>query len=1108
MKQINRWVLSCQNRVVNVWYNQDRTVYGLNPTAGPQQPDNSNTVAVYLLDSGDPLGLRCAGNPGQGIPSAFVAVDYQDPFRLRFQAPDGSWNSDYSDAGYEMFSVQPIGDGSFALYSETSEAGGSLYGNYVAIDPNPDSAAGNCNALVATAAHIDQAARFYATGVDRPSVFDFLETELGKDASGMSFWGVDLTGRDLSGNLNLSGCDFSRAVSLSGCNMSGANLQRARFAGHSLNGLDLSGADCTGADFSGCDFTGIKPATPPPVLTGANLMGAVLPAGISWPDVKMAGAVLAQAKLSGDFSGPTADLTAVSFNGQGAGYFTPVYQGGGFGGFDLTNPADQVIAYDYTSSGKLDHLVCYRPGPGLGRVWIVRNNADGTFTQVYGQQGIGGYDMADPADRIIAYDYDGSGCLDHLVCYRPGSGAIFIVKKMNDTDSPDAFTHVYSQGASSSAQGIGGYNLKDPADRIIAYDYDGTGRLNYLVCYRPGHRTVWILKKVEDTDSPDAFTHVYHQGDGPNAQGIGGCDLAASTDRIIAYDYDGTGRLDHLVCYRSGGETIWILKKVSDLDDPNAFAPVYNQSGIGGYDLTDPADQIIAYDYQGTGHLDHLVCYRPGTVTGIIRIVQKVSNANDPSAFTPVYRGGGLGSGVGGSYDLAVSTDRIITCDYDGAGKPGDLVCYRPTGNVLWIVQKKAAGPATLTACHLDHANLSGVSLAGFDLTTVTLAGADLSGASLAGAKLTQGADLTGAKLPGTDFTGLDLTQMRFSFPLTRSTDPAHPTIFARCKLPYTMIAKDWSCLDLTDATITGMPTDLTGLNAQGLRWPRGNFIKATLDGANFAEATLAGANFSGASLQGKPSFAGAKMPGAFFIQATLDQADFTGATLDGADRTEAANFSYACLSSCVFTGAGLYAVIFTGATLIELTLSGGVNLQQADLSDAYLPNTDFTGADLQGAKFDGACMVECDLTNADLTPAAQGTLQASLAAACLQGATLTGTKLGGASLPEAAITTADGQITVQYYQVPGTLTDPYPMPYSGGSYPDASSLTDTTVCPNTVTYQENVASDQTMAQMMTAPNPPTQWKPRNTLEDQSRLAATIMRSATGPTSPAGPSRP
>jgi hypothetical protein len=147
------------------------------------------------------------------------------------------------------------------------------------------------------------------------------------------------------------------------------------------------------------------------------------------------------------------------------------------------------------------------------------------------------------------------------------------------------------------------------------------------------------------------------------------------------------------------------------------------------------------------------------------------------------------------------------------------------------------------------------------------------------------------------------------------------------------------------------------------------------------------------------------------------------------------------------------------------------------------------------------------ELTDADLTLAAQGALRAALAATCLQGATLTGTKLGGASLPDAAITTADGQITVQYYQAPGELTDPYPMPYSGGSYPAASSLSDTTVWPNTVTYQD-VASGQTMAQMMTAPNPSTQWKPRNTLEDQSRLAANVTRAATGPAPPPAPALP
>jgi uncharacterized protein YjbI with pentapeptide repeats len=433
--------------------------------------------------------------------------------------------------------------------------------------------------------------------------------------------------------------------------------------------------------------------------------------------------------------------------------------------------------------------------------------------------------------------------------------------------------------------------------------------------------------------------------------------------------------------------------------------------------------------------------------------------------------------------------------------------------------------PIALDFLKLGGKNLSGLSFAGVDLSNKNLAGYNLSscdfrqatsldscimnganlqnakfaGCTLAGAKLNKaslaGADFGGADLADADFTGTDLTGVRCSAPLKHLTDPNHRAIFTGCTVPYALIGLDWSCLDLTGATITGMPTNpagqanLAGLNAQGLRRPRGDFIKAVLDGANFAGASLAGANFSDASLQGKASFAGATMPGAFFIGAILDQADFTGATLDGADRTEAANFSYAYLSNCVFTGAGLYAVIFTGATLIELTLAGpDVNLQQADFSDAYLPNADFTGASLQGAKFNGACMVECTLTNADLTPAAQGTLQASLAAACLQGATLAGTKLGGASLPNAAVTDTDGQITVQYYDQDGTLTDPYPMPYTGTSYPDASSLSDTTVCPNTITYQENQSNGLTIAQMMTPPQPPTQWKPRNTMTDREQL--------------------
>jgi len=52
----------------------------------------------------------------------------------------------------------------------------------------------------------------------------------------------------------------------------------------------------------------------------------------------------------------------------------------GIGNYDLLNPSDQVFAFDYTSSGKLDHLVLYRPGDQV--IYILVNNA-GNFTPVF-----------------------------------------------------------------------------------------------------------------------------------------------------------------------------------------------------------------------------------------------------------------------------------------------------------------------------------------------------------------------------------------------------------------------------------------------------------------------------------------------------------------------------------------------------------------------------------------------------------------------------------------------------------------------------------------------------------------------------------------------------
>ncbi len=100
--------------------------------------------------------------------------------------------------------------------------------------------------------------------------------------------------------------------------------------------------------------------------------------------------------------------------------------------------------------------------------------------------------------------------------------------------------------------------------------------------FRPGQGAIFILKHVGGK-----FTPVYQQGD--PGSGIGGWNLRSTADRAFAFDYDGTGKLDHLVFYRPGQGAIFVLRHAGQ-----DFAPVYQMpdpgSGIGGYPLDATAD--------------------------------------------------------------------------------------------------------------------------------------------------------------------------------------------------------------------------------------------------------------------------------------------------------------------------------------------------------------------------------------------------------------------------------------------------------------------------------------------------------------------------------------
>jgi uncharacterized protein YjbI with pentapeptide repeats len=435
------------------------------------------------------------------------------------------------------------------------------------------------------------------------------------------------------------------------------------------------------------------------------------------------------------------------------------------------------------------------------------------------------------------------------------------------------------------------------------------------------------------------------------------------------------------------------------------------------------------------------------------------------------------GATVSSTADL--STANLTSANLTGATLAGKLTGANLTGAVL--------NSAVVAGANLTNANLTGASLTGVNLGQTplpTLTGVNLTGVDLSKATLS-GANLSGVNLAGTNFTGQDLSGVTFSSPLQQSTNPDLPTIFASCILPYAVIGLNWSCLDLTGTALTGLPKNLAQLNASGARRPGANFTGFTLDGANFSGATLSGSDFTQASLLNQVNFKDALLVSAVFNHAKLDQASFYAAALGGVELNEAANFSNAFLSNCDFTQASLYGVIFNGATLLsgntfQTTAPG---LQEADFTNAYLPGATFTGASLQGAKFDGAFMVGCALSNADLTPAQQGAIPASLGAACLQGALLDGTKLFGANLDNAAFAAANGTIMSSYYDEDGQLTDAAPTHFRANVLPAAASFSSATVCPNGQTYATNLGNSLTITEMMVAVNPPTSWAPRNTVK-------------------------
>ncbi len=415
--------------------------------------------------------------------------------------------------------------------------------------------------------------------------------------------------------------------------------------------------------------------------------------------------------------------------------------------------------------------------------------------------------------------------------------------------------------------------------------------------------------------------------------------------------------------------------------------------------------------------------------------------------------------------------------------------------------------PFTTTASEslaVDFASPTGKpprDLSGFDFSRANLTYFDFRGTNLTGASFNESelgaVDFDNSNLTGTKFTKATLTDaVHVGVPPSFVKSTKDPTDFTLAKLPFGIFKLQWSCLNLTQATIVDLPVDLSSLVAHGAVLSGLDLSKRVLQKASFREAVLAKsgavpatlltgadlthADFSGADLCHLDLAGSKKTSHVVFDSATLRAvnlagadlsfASFQGARLDGTDDTKAATLSDANLIDTDFSNAQLSAVDFSGAYLYGDKASvAGATMRLANFTNAYLTGLDLSATQqgqMEATQFDGACLANSNFKGVDVG-SHKGKV-CSFVGACLQGADFSDASLVGANLTDAAVATEKGEldVTLQIDGKPQTL----PIPFKPTKLP--ASVTDgTTICPNDDT-------GPCVGSKLNSPRAPTKWPP------------------------------
>ncbi len=202
------------------------------------------------------------------------------------------------------------------------------------------------------------------------------------------------------------------------------------------------------------------------------------------------------------------------YHNNGDGTFTDVSINSGL---DKLVNTFAIVAGDYNNDGFTDLFIGrlgFYPGDGV----LMRNNGDGTFTDVSEQSGLKAWGPAFAASWV---DYDGDGFLDLFIANN--IGGIF------DRKTPNRLFHNNGDGTFTETTDEAGLKTLMPTIGCAWGDYDNDGRPDLFLSNGLGHSQLY------HNNGDGTFTDVSEQA-GVTASGFG--------SPVLWWDYDNDGWLD------------------------------------------------------------------------------------------------------------------------------------------------------------------------------------------------------------------------------------------------------------------------------------------------------------------------------------------------------------------------------------------------------------------------------------------------------------------------------------------------------------------------------------------------------------------------------------